>query len=62
MRVLVVDDEPALRELLPLRKAEQQAYLDWSVRSFRIGCMILLYWLQRRNDPDIRRDRPARFP
>ena len=24
-------DEPALRELLPLRKADQAAYLDWSV-------------------------------
>lgn len=30
-------DEPALRELLPLRKAEQPAYLDWSVRSFRLA-------------------------
>ncbi|MFD4291656.1 5-methyltetrahydropteroyltriglutamate--homocysteine S-methyltransferase [Rhodococcus sp. NPDC058532] len=27
-------DEPALRELLPLRKADQQEYLDWSVGSF----------------------------
>ena len=34
---IVQVDEPALRELLPLRKAEQQAYLDWSVRSFRIA-------------------------
>ena len=25
-------DEPALRELLPLRKADQAAYLDWSVK------------------------------
>ncbi|ACQ78504.1 5-methyltetrahydropteroyltriglutamate/homocystei neS-methyltransferase [Beutenbergia cavernae DSM 12333] len=30
-------DEPALRELLPLRRADQQAYLDWSVRSFRLA-------------------------
>ncbi|HSO15570.1 MAG TPA: 5-methyltetrahydropteroyltriglutamate--homocysteine S-methyltransferase [Arthrobacter sp.] len=30
-------DEPALRELLPLRKADQAAYLDWSVKSFRLA-------------------------
>ncbi len=30
-------DEPALRELLPLKKADQAAYLDWSVRSFRLA-------------------------
>ncbi len=30
-------DEPALRELLPLRKADQAAYLDWSVSSFRLA-------------------------
>ncbi|MFN3867119.1 MAG: 5-methyltetrahydropteroyltriglutamate--homocysteine S-methyltransferase, partial [Demequina sp.] len=30
-------DEPALRELLPLKKAEQSAYLDWSVNSFRLA-------------------------
>ncbi|WP_445154187.1 5-methyltetrahydropteroyltriglutamate--homocysteine S-methyltransferase [Arthrobacter sp. Hor0625] len=30
-------DEPALRELLPLRRADQAAYLDWSVRSFRLA-------------------------
>ncbi|MFJ3957971.1 5-methyltetrahydropteroyltriglutamate--homocysteine S-methyltransferase [Arthrobacter sp. NPDC090010] len=30
-------DEPALRELLPLRKADQQAYLKWSVDSFRLA-------------------------
>ncbi|WP_156252852.1 5-methyltetrahydropteroyltriglutamate--homocysteine S-methyltransferase [Pseudactinotalea terrae] len=30
-------DEPALRELLPLRREQQQAYLDWSVRSFRLA-------------------------
>lgn len=30
-------DEPALRELLPLRADQQQAYLDWSVNSFRLA-------------------------
>ncbi|MEM8661782.1 MAG: 5-methyltetrahydropteroyltriglutamate--homocysteine S-methyltransferase [Pseudomonadota bacterium] len=30
-------DEPALREGLPLRRAEWQAYLDWAVESFRIS-------------------------
>ncbi|CAM3754587.1 5-methyltetrahydropteroyltriglutamate--homocysteine S-methyltransferase [Occultella aeris] len=30
-------DEPALRELLPLRRAAQSAYLDWSVASFRLA-------------------------
>ncbi len=30
-------DEPALRELLPLRKADQAAYLKWSVDSFRLS-------------------------
>jgi len=30
-------DEPALRELLPLKKADQPAYLDWSVNSFRLS-------------------------
>ncbi len=30
-------DEPALRELLPLRKADQAAYLAWSVNSFRLA-------------------------
>lgn len=30
-------DEPALRELLPLRKADQPGYLDWSVRAFRLA-------------------------
>src|SRR5207302_1288866 len=29
-------DEPALRELLPLRNSEKQAYLDWAVGSFRL--------------------------
>lgn len=30
-------DEPALRELLPLKKADQPAYLKWSVDSFRLA-------------------------
>ncbi|MEO8814750.1 MAG: 5-methyltetrahydropteroyltriglutamate--homocysteine S-methyltransferase [Mycobacterium sp.] len=30
-------DEPALRELLPLRKADQDAYLSWAVGSFRLS-------------------------
>ena len=30
-------DEPALRELLPLKKADQADYLDWSVGSFRLA-------------------------
>ncbi|MEB3061345.1 5-methyltetrahydropteroyltriglutamate--homocysteine S-methyltransferase [[Mycobacterium] zoologicum] len=30
-------DEPALRELLPLRKADQQSYLDWAVGAFRLS-------------------------
>jgi 5-methyltetrahydropteroyltriglutamate--homocysteine methyltransferase len=30
-------DEPALRELLPLKTADQPAYLDWSVGSFRLA-------------------------
>ncbi|HHW84137.1 MAG TPA: 5-methyltetrahydropteroyltriglutamate--homocysteine S-methyltransferase [Actinomycetales bacterium] len=30
-------DEPALRELLPLREEDQAQYLDWSVRAFRVA-------------------------
>ena len=30
-------DEPALRELLPLRSADQPSYLDWSVGAFRLA-------------------------
>ncbi|MFD7308012.1 5-methyltetrahydropteroyltriglutamate--homocysteine S-methyltransferase [Promicromonospora sp. NPDC059942] len=30
-------DEPALRELLPLRRSAHPGYLDWSVRSFRLS-------------------------
>ncbi|QGU05995.1 5-methyltetrahydropteroyltriglutamate--homocysteine methyltransferase [Corynebacterium occultum] len=29
-------DEPALRELLPLRAENRRSYLDWAVRSFRL--------------------------
>jgi 5-methyltetrahydropteroyltriglutamate--homocysteine methyltransferase len=36
IRVVQVD-EPALRELLPLKKADQADYLDWSVGSFRLA-------------------------
>ncbi|GAA5084157.1 5-methyltetrahydropteroyltriglutamate--homocysteine S-methyltransferase [Nocardia iowensis] len=36
IRIIQVD-EPALRELLPLRKTDQQAYLDWSVQAFRLA-------------------------
>ncbi|WP_432562252.1 5-methyltetrahydropteroyltriglutamate--homocysteine S-methyltransferase [Kineococcus sp. SYSU DK003] len=34
---IVQVDEPALRELLPLKTADQPAYLDWSVASFRLA-------------------------
>ena len=34
---IVQVDEPALRELLPLTRAAQPAYLDWSVRAFRLA-------------------------
>ncbi len=34
---IVQVDEPALRELLPLRRADQPPYLDWSVRAFRLA-------------------------
>ena len=30
-------DEPALRELLPLRDSDKPAYLDWAVGSFRLA-------------------------
>ncbi len=30
-------DEPAIREGLPLRKADQQDYLNWAVRAFRVS-------------------------
>jgi 5-methyltetrahydropteroyltriglutamate--homocysteine methyltransferase len=31
-------DEPAIREGLPLRRADWPAYLDWSVNAFRLAC------------------------
>lgn len=34
---IVQVDEPALRELLPLRSKDAAAYLDWAVRSFKIS-------------------------
>jgi 5-methyltetrahydropteroyltriglutamate--homocysteine methyltransferase len=36
IRVIQVD-EPALRELLPLRSAEHKTYLDWAVGAFRLA-------------------------
>lgn len=37
-RIAIVQvDEPALRELLPLRTADQPGYLAWSVGSFRLA-------------------------
>jgi 5-methyltetrahydropteroyltriglutamate--homocysteine methyltransferase len=36
IRIIQVD-EPALRELLPLRRADRQAYLDWAVAAFRFA-------------------------
>ncbi|MBF6464342.1 5-methyltetrahydropteroyltriglutamate--homocysteine S-methyltransferase [Nocardia beijingensis] len=36
IRIIQVD-EPALRELLPLRAADQPGYLEWSVQSFRLA-------------------------
>ncbi|WP_308210176.1 5-methyltetrahydropteroyltriglutamate--homocysteine S-methyltransferase [Actinomadura madurae] len=36
IRVIQVD-EPALRELLPLRAADRPAYLDWAVGAFRLA-------------------------
>lgn len=34
---IVQIDEPAIREGLPLRKADWQSYLEWAVRAFRIS-------------------------
>ncbi|OZC93616.1 5-methyltetrahydropteroyltriglutamate--homocysteine S-methyltransferase [Rhodococcus sp. 06-412-2C] len=34
---IVQVDEPALRELLPLRSKDTTAYLEWAVRSFKIS-------------------------
>jgi 5-methyltetrahydropteroyltriglutamate--homocysteine methyltransferase len=36
IRIIQVD-EPALRELLPLKRKDQVAYLEWSVGSFRLA-------------------------
>jgi 5-methyltetrahydropteroyltriglutamate--homocysteine methyltransferase len=36
IRIIQVD-EPALRELLPLRGRDRQAYLDWAVGAFRLA-------------------------
>ncbi len=36
IRIIQVD-EPALRELLPLREADQASYLEWSVNAFRLA-------------------------
>ncbi|NNH72652.1 5-methyltetrahydropteroyltriglutamate--homocysteine S-methyltransferase [Nocardia uniformis] len=36
IRIIQVD-EPALRELLPLRTEQQQHYLDWAVAAFRLA-------------------------
>ncbi len=36
IRVIQVD-EPALRELLPSRRADRRAYLDWAVAAFRFA-------------------------
>jgi len=36
IRIIQVD-EPALRELLPLRRRDQQAYLDWAIGAFRLA-------------------------
>ena len=36
IRIIQVD-EPALRELLPLRDADKPAYLEWSVGAFRLA-------------------------
>ena len=36
LRVVQID-EPAIREGLPLRRAEWKAYLDWAVESFRLA-------------------------
>ncbi|QMV85319.1 5-methyltetrahydropteroyltriglutamate--homocysteine S-methyltransferase [Corynebacterium hindlerae] len=35
--VIIQVDEPAIRELLPLRKEKQAAYLKWAVGSFRLA-------------------------
>ena len=49
IRIIQVD-EPALRELLPLRRAGQEAYLGWAVGAFRLAT-------SRPEDPQLRRGR-----
>lgn len=34
-------DEPAVREGLPLRKKDWEAYLDWAIRAFRISASVV---------------------
>lgn len=34
-------DEPAIRELLPLRRARQKAYLNWAERAFRLSASVV---------------------
>jgi 5-methyltetrahydropteroyltriglutamate--homocysteine methyltransferase len=34
-------DEPAIREGLPIRKADWQAYLQWAVKAFRISASVV---------------------
>jgi 5-methyltetrahydropteroyltriglutamate--homocysteine methyltransferase len=36
IRIIQID-EPAIREGLPLRKADRASYLDWAVKAFRIS-------------------------
>lgn len=40
IRVIQVD-EPALREGLPLRRADWPAYLDWAVKAFRLATSVV---------------------
>lgn len=43
---IVQIDEPALREGLPLRRKEWQAYLDWAVRAFRLAASVAAHETQ----------------
>ncbi|MGK9872190.1 5-methyltetrahydropteroyltriglutamate--homocysteine S-methyltransferase, partial [Salmonella enterica subsp. enterica] len=40
IRVIQID-EPALREGLPLRRADWDNYLQWAVRAFRIAAAVV---------------------
>ncbi len=31
-------DEPAFREIMPLRRRDRKAYFDWAVQAFRLSC------------------------